>query len=83
MSLDEPKNLAEWLCRVKTYEDAIFVREQVAGKWQSIPLNFLCCERWGYHVARMLEAGIVPTRVIPESERRLTKLESKKRKVGK
>jgi len=65
---DVPANLAEWLWRVKQYEDSIYVRELDNGHWQTIALGCLPPKEWAAHVARMLEAGILPIRVRDERE---------------
>ncbi len=69
---DDPTDLAGWLWRVRRYEARIYVREQEAdGTWESVSLADLAARdpsRWAFHVARMLEAGIMPVRVREESE---------------
>lgn len=71
---NEPKNLMEWLWRLKRYEDGIFVREQGAGgKWGNAKLSDLPPERWAFHVARWLEEGSLPCRILEPQERTKTK----------
>jgi hypothetical protein len=65
---DEPTNLAEWLWRVKQYEGSIYVRELDNGHWKTIALGCLPPKEWAAQVARMLEAGIVPTRIRDEGK---------------
>jgi hypothetical protein len=60
---DEPRNLWEWLWRLKRYERGIYVREQVDGRWGNVALSDLTPERWAYYVARWLEDGVLPCRV--------------------
>jgi len=63
-SAENPANLAEWLAYVKRHESAIYVREQeMGGKWVHIRLVELSPERWGHHVGRMLDKGILPAYV--------------------
>ena len=50
------------------YSNGIFVREQVNGKWDNLSLEELSPERRVYHIRRMMEAGIIPTRVLTEEE---------------
>lgn len=52
--------LAEWLARVREHDERIFIREEVDGKFESVALASLSPERWGHHVARMLQEGILP-----------------------
>ena len=61
-------SLADWMTRIRQYENSIYVRVQVAGEWGNVALVDLSPERWGEEVARMLEAGIYPTRVLDENE---------------
>ncbi len=69
---DDPTDLAGWLWRVRRYEAGIYVREQEAGgTWGNVSLADLAARdlgRWAFHVARMLEACIMPVRVREESE---------------
>jgi hypothetical protein len=65
-----PTSLAEWLWYVKQYEGAIFVREQIDGHWESPALASLSPERWAHHVARWLEEGSLPVRILEEDERK-------------
>lgn len=67
---DDPKDLAEWLWRLRRYENGIYVREQVDGKWTNARLSDLPPERWAFHVARWLDGGVLPCRVLEEHERR-------------
>ena len=61
---DPPTNLEEWLWYVRRYEDGIYVREQGAdGKWGNAKLADLAPERWGQHVARWLNDGVIPCRI--------------------
>lgn len=60
---EEPKTLEEWLWRLKRYDKGIFVREQLAGKFQNVALADLPPDRWAFHVARWLEQGMLPVRV--------------------
>lgn len=66
---DEPGSLSEWLWRVKQYENSIYVRELVKGHWDTVSLGSLPPKEWSAHVARMLELGILPTRVREEGEK--------------
>jgi hypothetical protein len=60
---DEPRNLTEWLWRLKRYDRGIYVSEQVDGRWGNIALADLTPERWAHHVARWLEEGALPCRI--------------------
>lgn len=68
MSIENPETLEEWLCRLKTHEDRIFVREKIDGEWESVALSTLTPERWAYHVARWIEEGALPVYVRKEPE---------------
>ena len=76
----EPVNLAEWLWRTKRYEDSIFVRELVDGKWESVPLSSLGPREWGVHVAKWLERGHLPVRMRSDEEIAIDALEPKEEK---
>ena len=65
---DEPANLVEWLWRVKQYEGSIYVRELINDHWQTIALGCLPPKEWAAQVSRMLEAGILPTRLRVKEE---------------
>ena len=66
--IDIPQTLEEWLVRLKRYESTIYVREQVDGKWDAVPLSELSAERWGASVARWLDEGHVPIRIRSDEE---------------
>lgn len=65
---DNPTNLFEWLWRLKHYEDGIFIRHQVNGKWDSVSLSSLDSKSWAKRVAEWLEDGSLPVRVREEEE---------------
>jgi hypothetical protein len=65
----EPTDLVDWLWYVRRYEDAIFVREQIDGHWESPALSSLSPERWAHHVVGWLNDGVLPVRVLEEEER--------------
>ena len=60
---EEPKTLADWLWRLKEYENGIFVRVKRDGKLDAVSLRNVSPREWGEHVARFLEKGMVPVRV--------------------
>lgn len=72
---ESPTSLAEWLWYVRRYEHGIYVRVQRAdGRWGNASLAELSPEEWGKHVARWLDEGGLPCRVLEEGERPSEKL---------
>lgn len=70
---DSPTSLAEWLWYVRRYERGIYVRTQNAeGRWVNASLAELNPKEWGEHIARWLDEGGIPCRVLEEGERRPT-----------
>lgn len=65
---DDPRCLTDWLWYVRHYERTIYVREQVDGRWNNVPLSALAPDRWAYHILRMQALGMVPCRVRPAGE---------------
>ena len=63
MSEDNPKNLREWLLRLKKHESRIFAREKVGEKWDAVPLTELSPEKWAEYVSRWIEEGSLPVYV--------------------
>jgi hypothetical protein len=69
MPPDRPETLAEWLWYTRYHQDRIFVREQDKdGKFGSMALSTITPEQWGKHVARWLNEGHIPVRVLTEEE---------------
>ena len=64
----EPVDLAEWLWYVKRYEDSIFVRELVDDRWETVALSSLGPREWGNHLAKWLEGGHLPVRILEPHE---------------
>ena len=60
---DDPTTLAEWLYRLRVYEDTFYVRALRDGKWTNAKLSELPPEQWAEHVAKWLEDGFVPVRL--------------------
>lgn len=51
------------------HQDRIFVREKNKdGKWDSIALSEITPEQWAKHVAKWLDHGHLPIRVLTEEE---------------
>ncbi|MCG8433203.1 MAG: hypothetical protein MJA83_04140 [Gammaproteobacteria bacterium] len=50
------------------YEEDIFVRAKVEGKWQSIPLAEADPFVWAEYVYSWIERGIKPARVLGRDE---------------
>ena len=65
---DNPRNLVEWLWRLKAYEKGIYVRELNGGTWENLPLSELTPEQWARHVAKWLEENALPCRIREEAE---------------
>ena len=63
---EAPKILEEWLWYVHRYQGGIYVREQGGNA----RLADLPSHRWAFHVARWLEEGAIPCRVLEDQERR-------------
>lgn len=71
---DEPTTLEDWLWYTIHHQDRIFVREQDKdGKWDSIALSKITPEKWAKHVARWLEDGHLPVRVLTKAEQKQKK----------
>lgn len=60
----EPNTLEIWLAYVRQCEADIWVREQINGKWETVPLASLPPERWAHWVARWLKENVMPARVL-------------------
>jgi hypothetical protein len=74
MPPDQPQTLAEWLWYTRHHQDRIFVREKNKdGKWDSLSLSEITPEQWGKHVAKWLEEGRLPVRVLTEAEQKQNK----------
>lgn len=65
---DQPANFEELLWYIRRYEDGIFVREQIDGKWDSVALSALSPKRWAYYLDQWLTDGHIPVRVKEDSE---------------
>jgi hypothetical protein len=69
MPPEEPLTLEDWFWRIRQYEDSIFVREPVNGKFGAVALGGLSPKRWAYWVTRFFHDGANPVRMIRESGR--------------
>lgn len=65
MKAEDIKTLADLLCWIRLYGDAIYVRENVNGEWTHA-LDSLPPDKWAKHVARFVEDGRIPHRVLPD-----------------
>jgi len=65
-----PETLEELCDYIAEYSDAIFVREQVNGKWGSYSLRELPSELALKHALRFVKEGRVPVRILREAERK-------------
>lgn len=64
-----PNTLADWLWRLKLYEDGIFVRwKDTTGHWRTVSLVSLPPKDWAKRVARWLEEGAIPARIRDDAE---------------
>ena len=66
MEAEDIKTLADLLHWIRLYGDSIFVREKIEGKWTN-SLNNLPPDKWAKHVARFVEEGIIPHRVVGDA----------------
>ena len=53
----------------KRYADAIYVREKIDGKWQSVALSSLSKEKQQEWITMFYEARQLPTRLIYDIEK--------------
>ena len=59
----QPQTLQELAAYIDRYQDSIYVREQVDGKWGAFALSELPTPCALSHALRFIQQGIIPTRI--------------------
>ena len=68
MSSESQFSVKSLMVYIMKYEEDIFVRAKVEGKWQSIPLAEADPFVWAEYVYSWIERGIKPARVLGRDE---------------
>jgi len=68
MQLEDIQTPQDLFAYIIEYQDAIYVREQIDGKWGSFALNELPDDVRQRHIIRFLDEGRVPVRIKRDDE---------------
>lgn len=63
---NKPETEAEFLAYILEYQDDIYVRAELEGKWQPVALSKLEPIERANRILRFLLEGIVPVRILRE-----------------
>lgn len=70
MKEQDIKTSADLLAYILEYQDVIYVREKVDGKMKTVALKNLDSKAKANKIARFLEEGIIPVRLLRDGEER-------------
>lgn len=80
--MSDRTQMTDLLDYIERYADAIFVRDQIDGKWDAYALSSLPAPRALFHAFRWIREGVIPHRLLTDAEIAEREAEAQRKKGG-